>query len=589
MLGKVGWLGALAAARRSEPFALEERLHALERREFLRRERRSPVAGERQYAFRHVLVRDVAYGQLPAGGPGRQAPAGGRVAGGAGAGPGRGPGRAARPPLAGRPRVRHGGRAGHRRAGRAGPGWPCGRPATGPWTSTPSRPPPAGTRPALELWPAGDPERPRLLLRLGQGPLYAEQAGGELLAEARDGLLAQGDREGAAEAEALLGQLAVHGRARASASLAHARRAVAAARRGRAVARQGLVLASLAGCLMPARRSAGGDPGRPAGAGHGRALGLEASGRGRSTPSASRGSSAATPAASPTSSRPSPSRSRPTRRTARGQPTATWPSCVITLGELDRGFELQARGPPRPPSGSGSPTSSAGSGRAGPPGLLAGPLGCRRGADEFIAETEAGRPISWKTPAGRSGAASAWPAATWPARSATPRRASSSAGSKERREAAPAALALHARALLAAGRVEEADARADELLALLADQRPAGDQPGLVGSAGHRPPRPRPGGRAGRAGRRGQHRRPRGCRRRPPWPPGDFDQAADLYAEIGSLPDEAFARLRAAERLLAAGRRADADAQLQRALAFYRKVGATAHLRKAEALLTATA
>src|SRR6185436_6676744 len=32
---------------------------------FLRREGRSSVAGERQYAFRHVLVRDVAYGQLP--------------------------------------------------------------------------------------------------------------------------------------------------------------------------------------------------------------------------------------------------------------------------------------------------------------------------------------------------------------------------------------------------------------------------------------------------------------------------------------------------------------------------------------------
>ena len=39
---------------------MEQRLHRLERREFLRRERRSQVAGERQYAFRHVLVRDVA-------------------------------------------------------------------------------------------------------------------------------------------------------------------------------------------------------------------------------------------------------------------------------------------------------------------------------------------------------------------------------------------------------------------------------------------------------------------------------------------------------------------------------------------------
>ena len=40
-------------------------LHALERKEFVRRERRSSVAGETEYAFRHALVRDVAYEQIP--------------------------------------------------------------------------------------------------------------------------------------------------------------------------------------------------------------------------------------------------------------------------------------------------------------------------------------------------------------------------------------------------------------------------------------------------------------------------------------------------------------------------------------------
>jgi tetratricopeptide (TPR) repeat protein len=44
---------------------VEERLHALERKEFIRRERRSSVASEGEYAFRHVLVRDVAYAQIP--------------------------------------------------------------------------------------------------------------------------------------------------------------------------------------------------------------------------------------------------------------------------------------------------------------------------------------------------------------------------------------------------------------------------------------------------------------------------------------------------------------------------------------------
>jgi len=70
---------------------------------------------------------------------------------------------------------------------------------------------------------------------------------------------------------------------------------------------------------------------------------------------------------------------------------------------------------------------------------------------------------------------------------------------------------------------------------------------------------------------------------------GDFERAAELYAEIGSLPDEALARLRAAERLLTAGRRAEGSAQLQQALDFYRQVQASAYLREAEALLAASA
>jgi predicted ATPase len=65
VLGEIGWLGGLAALTKLDRARLEARLRDLERRELVRRERRSRVAGERQYAFRHVLVRDVAYGQLP--------------------------------------------------------------------------------------------------------------------------------------------------------------------------------------------------------------------------------------------------------------------------------------------------------------------------------------------------------------------------------------------------------------------------------------------------------------------------------------------------------------------------------------------
>jgi class 3 adenylate cyclase/tetratricopeptide (TPR) repeat protein len=65
VLGKVFWLGAAAALAGVERWVAEERLHALDRKEFIRRERRSSVAGETEYAFRHLLVRDVAYGQIP--------------------------------------------------------------------------------------------------------------------------------------------------------------------------------------------------------------------------------------------------------------------------------------------------------------------------------------------------------------------------------------------------------------------------------------------------------------------------------------------------------------------------------------------
>jgi class 3 adenylate cyclase/tetratricopeptide (TPR) repeat protein len=67
VLGKVFWLGAAADVAGAPHWATEERLHVLERKEFVRRERRASVAGELEYAFRHILVRDVAYGQIPRG------------------------------------------------------------------------------------------------------------------------------------------------------------------------------------------------------------------------------------------------------------------------------------------------------------------------------------------------------------------------------------------------------------------------------------------------------------------------------------------------------------------------------------------
>jgi hypothetical protein len=61
VLGRVFWAGGLARERHEA----EAALHRLERREFVQRERRSTVAGETEYAFRHALVREVAYEQIP--------------------------------------------------------------------------------------------------------------------------------------------------------------------------------------------------------------------------------------------------------------------------------------------------------------------------------------------------------------------------------------------------------------------------------------------------------------------------------------------------------------------------------------------
>jgi len=67
VVGKVFWPRALEAL--GEHGSIEETLRSLERKEFVRRQRRSTVERETEYAFRHLLVQDVAYGQIPR--PGR--------------------------------------------------------------------------------------------------------------------------------------------------------------------------------------------------------------------------------------------------------------------------------------------------------------------------------------------------------------------------------------------------------------------------------------------------------------------------------------------------------------------------------------
>ena len=66
---------------------------------------------------------------------------------------------------------------------------------------------------------------------------------------------------------------------------------------------------------------------------------------------------------------------------------------------------------------------------------------------------------------------------------------------------------------------------------------------------------------------------------------GRHREAAERFHAIGSLPDEAWARLRAGRALLAESARAEAAAEVERALAFWRSVGAARYVRDAEQLL----
>ena len=65
VLGKVFWVGALAEIGGRDRGELELALHELARKELVRPARVSSMEGESEYSFWHLLVRDVAYGQIP--------------------------------------------------------------------------------------------------------------------------------------------------------------------------------------------------------------------------------------------------------------------------------------------------------------------------------------------------------------------------------------------------------------------------------------------------------------------------------------------------------------------------------------------
>jgi class 3 adenylate cyclase/tetratricopeptide (TPR) repeat protein len=204
VVGRAFWFGALAALSDLPHYVVSERLAALERKEFVREESLVPVSGGSRYAFHHALVRDVAYGQIPRASRAdkhrltaewletlksdradlaemvahhyqsalRYARAAGQDT--------------SRLVQQTRLALRD---AGDRAA--ALNSWAVAKRLYGD---------------AVALWPR-DPERARLLFHYGEASFRAEGRGAEALEEARDALLLQGNGEMAAEAEVMLGDL----------------------------------------------------------------------------------------------------------------------------------------------------------------------------------------------------------------------------------------------------------------------------------------------------------------------------------------------------------------------------------------------
>jgi predicted ATPase/class 3 adenylate cyclase len=216
VLGKVFWSGSLAALNGGDRAGLERCLHALTRKEFVRHERGSSVGGEDQFAFRHVLVRDVAYGQIPRAERGEKHR---RAADWIESLSERSDDLAEMlahhyltaleyADAAARDLLEQRARVALRAAGDRSLMLNAFAAAVRYY------------RAALELWPPDDGQRAYVVFGYGRALWEAEEPGERDLTEARDLLLAAGDVETAAEAEILLGQADPSGR------LEHLRRAL---------------------------------------------------------------------------------------------------------------------------------------------------------------------------------------------------------------------------------------------------------------------------------------------------------------------------------------------------------------------------
>jgi class 3 adenylate cyclase/tetratricopeptide (TPR) repeat protein len=583
VVGKVFWLGGVAALGGLDRGWAEELLHGLERKQFVRRARRSSLAAETEYVFGHVLVRDVAYGQIPRAGRAethvRAAEWLTSVIGDRGDHVEMLAGhyvralelmRAAGAETSG---LESNARTALHAAGDRALALNAFDAAV------------AFYRQALELWPIDDPLRAKVLFGYGRALRWAEDGGADVLIEARDALVAAGDRESAAEAAVLLFELAWK-RDDPEPGFAHLMRAAELVRDLGPSRSKAYVLSSLAryhtfqGPETEAVRL-----GREALA-IAEELGLEDI-RAHSlnyigTARVSGGDLAGLNDLE---------RSIDIAR-AIGTPFSlsaynNLAGVLYGLGQVGRALEMYAEGLQE-----------------------ARRFGIAREVENFEAAVSGSLWVSgrWDELLRHLDAAIEMGGGSTEAMQALFVRAlirgarDDAEGALEdattalqlarSRSSLPCpvllfALVWYARTLLSVGRADEARTLADELTRLLAAAPPTlewGDA--WIDLAVVLPALDRT---AALIDALGRAQATAWVDAAYAYASGDFVHAAETYATVGSPHDEALARLRAAQALIDDGRRAEADEQLQRALTFYRSVGATRYIREGEALLAASA
>jgi class 3 adenylate cyclase/tetratricopeptide (TPR) repeat protein len=584
VLGKVFWHRAAAEIGGLEGVIAEERLHRLDRKEFVRRERRSSVAGETEYAFRHLLVRDVAYGQIP------------RAQ------------RAEKHRLAaewieslGRPEdsaemLAHHYLTALELAGAAGAETAAlterarvalreaGDRAYGLSAYTAAR---RFYGAAVELWPREDRSRPLLLFRYGQVLNLIEATKSfDVLAEARDALLAAGDSATAAEAEMLLAEVfwlqgqrdrAFDRVKTAQALVAEEPTSGSKAYVASNVSRYAMLAGEKDDAIRVGREAL--DMAEELGMDELRAHALNNIGTARVGMGDAGGLNDLEESLAIAVAANSPEGVR-----AYGNLS----SALIGLGDLKQAFAMSAEGRRLAERfGVGEHLrwlKAEDIWRLYFDGRWDEAL---RQLDETIADF-AKNPFWMETPCrwlrGRMRLAQG---DTKGAQADAERGIELARVAKDPQLVWPA-LAFGARAFYLSdrGRADNLAAevlsrwQAQDLIISGSDSEWLTDLPVVLPPLGRQkefleaiaPVKMSTAWRKAAAA----------------YVSGDFAGAADVYAAIGALPEEAHARLRAAEMLIGEGRRAEGDAELQRALTFWRSVGATAYVREGEALLAAT-